>query len=144
MLTSQIAIGCDHAGFALKQFLINVVRDRSLKIFDFGTFNEESVDYPDFCRAVTDAVLKSEVERGVLICGTGIGMSISANRFPHIRAALCYSEKMAKFARLHNDANLIVFGSRLVEKEIAKHCLITFLETEFEGGRHQRRIAKLS
>jgi len=144
MLTSKIAIGCDHAGFALKQFLIGVIQEQPLEILDFGAFNEESVDYPDFSNAVTSALIKSQVKWGILICGTGLGMSISANRFPEIRAALCFSEDMAKFARLHNDANIIVFGSRITEKETAKNCLNTFLNTEFEGGRHQRRIAKFA
>lgn len=144
MLTCQIAIGCDHAGFALKQFLINVVRDRSLEIVDFGTYSEDSVDYPDFSNSVTSAVIRSDAKYGILICGTGIGMSISANRFSQIRAALCYSERMAELARRHNDANIIIFGSRIVEKEVAKNCLNTFFDTEFEGGRHQRRIEKLS
>lgn len=138
----KIAIGSDHAGVALKDFLVK--NSNTEKFVDFGTNSSDSVDYPDFAEKVSLAVKKGEAEIGVLICGSGIGMSIAANRHKEIRAALCLNEEMAKLSRQHNNANVLVLGARLTDEKTALSCLKTFLSTKFEGGRHQKRVDKLS
>jgi len=144
MTEKPIAIAADHAGFALKQTLIEVLAGRGLTVLDLGTDGPASVDYPDFGEALARAIETGRAERGVLVCGTGIGISIAANRNPAVRAALCHDGTSARLARLHNDANVLALGARLIGEEVAKDCLATFLDTEFEGGRHARRVAKLS
>ncbi len=139
----KIAIGCDHAGIALKKEILPVLKELSIEQEDFGTDSEEPVDYPDFGEKVSQAVSDNRVERGILICGTGIGMSIVANKFPGVRAALCRDEYSAKMSRLHNDANLLVLPGRLIDKETAKGIVKIWFTTPFEGGRHQRRIEKI-
>lgn len=141
---ARIAIACDHAGFALKSALKADLTSIGRDIIDLGTNGTSSVDYPDFGYAIAHAIRDGRAQRGVLICGSRIGISIAANRFPEIRAALVHDALGAKMARLHNDANVICFGGRMIGEDVAIDCLRVFLTTEFEGGRHTRRIGKLS
>ncbi len=144
MSTKPIAIGCDHAGFPLKQELLASLERLGYQVLDLGTSDgEESVDYPDFAYAVSQAIAEGRADRGVLVCGTGIGISIAANRNPKVRAALCCDTTSARLSRQHNDANVLALGARLIGSEVARDCLKAFLETAFEGGRHERRVAKL-
>lgn len=143
MSETPIAIASDHAGFELKQALVQELQALGRRVIDLGTDGPESVDYPDFAYAVAEAIASGEAERGVLVCGTGIGISMAANRNPRVRAALCWDTTSARLARAHNDANVLALGARLIGSEVAKDCLKVFLETAFEGGRHQRRVAKL-
>jgi ribose 5-phosphate isomerase B len=138
-----IAIASDHAGFALKTHLAEQIRALGHKLVDLGPFGEASVDYPDFANALAAALNDGRAELGVLVCGSGIGISIAANRHPHIRAALCSDSTSARLARAHNDANVLALGARLIGLEVARDCLHAFLETRFEGGRHAARVAKL-
>ncbi len=140
----KIAIGCDHAGFALKNEITQILEGLNIEWEDFGTKDEESVDYPDFGEKVSTAVSKGNVDRGILICGTGIGMSIVANKFPGVRAALCSEDYSAKMSRLHNDANLLVLPGRVIDKETAMQIVKMWFKTDFEGGRHQRRVDKIT
>lgn len=140
----KIAIGSDHAGFELKQILLHVLKKHKTITVDVGTYDTASVDYTDFGYKVADKIIKGEAELGIIICGTGIGISIAANRNPKIRAALCHNEYTAKMAREHNDANILALGARVVDKETAKKCLNAFLTSSFEGGRHKKRVDKLS
>jgi ribose 5-phosphate isomerase B len=139
-----IAIGSDHAGLELKTELIVLLGELGHKCKDFGTDSPQSVDYPDFGEKVAASVARGEVERGILICGTGIGMSIVANKFAHIRAALCNDLFTAKMSRLHNDANILVLGGRIVGKDLAKEIVRTWITTPFESGRHLNRLAKIT
>lgn len=139
----KISIGCDHAGFKLKSNVVARLKELNYEIMDFGTYSEESVDYPDFAFPTAESVASGESKFGVLICGTGIGVSITANKVEGIRAANCCNEEMAKMARLHNDANMIALGARLVDLETAMNLIKIFLETEFEGGRHTKRVEKI-
>ena len=137
----KVAIGSDHAGYNLKEFIKDSFK---VKWIDVGTTNaKDSVDYPDFGYAVAEAVAEGDAEFGIAICGTGIGISIACNRNPEIRAALCTDSTMARLTRQHNDANVLCMGERLIGTEVALDIVKTFLETEFEGGRHQRRVDKL-
>ena len=139
-----IALGADHAGFRLKEYLKAWLRDEGYTVVDTGTHDEQSVDYPDYAVAVGDAVVDGRAERGVLVCGTGIGISIAANRNPAVRCALVSEPLSARFARTHNDANAIALGARLIGIEMAKACLEAFLTADFAGDRHAARVAKLS
>lgn len=139
-----VAIASDHAGFALKSTLAAELRALGHKVRDLGTDSPESVDYPDFGAALARTIEAGEVRRGVIICGTGIGISMAANRFAAVRAAVCHDATSARLARRHNDANVLALGARLIGEETAKDCLRTFLATEFEGGRHARRVDKLA
>ena len=139
----KIAIGSDHAGLSLKNELVEAIKARGHEIRDVGTFSGESVDYPDFASQVARSVGKGEVERGVLVCGTGIGMSIVANKHRGVRAALCTSEFEARMARAHNDANVLCVGQRVVGPGLARAILETFLDSPFEGGRHEKRVQKI-
>ncbi len=141
---TTLAIASDHAGVALKAAIITHLTHQGYTITDFGTNNLESVDYPDFAAMVTQAVASARAERGMLICGTGIGMSIAANRNPAIRAALCHDVATAALARQHNNANVLVLGARVMDADTALACVETFLTTAFEGGRHQKRLDKIS
>jgi len=143
MATKRIAIASDHAGYPLKQVLSEELRNAGYDVLDLGTDNTGSVDYPDFATAMAEALSDGRVERGVLVCGTGIGISIAANRYPWVRAALCHDVTTARLCREHNDANVMALGARIVGDEVAKHCLAAFLETEFGGDRHARRVGKL-
>ncbi len=139
----KVAIGCDHAGVSMKNALVPVLDELSIEWEDFGTKDEESVDYPDFGEKVSEAVSKGIVDRGILICGTGIGMSIVANKVHGIRAALCQEDYSAKMSRLHNDANVLVLPGRIIDKKKAGEILKTWFTTDFEGGRHQKRLDKI-
>lgn len=140
----KIAIGCDHAAFELKASLAALLEKQGHEVLNMGTNGPDSVDYPDFARAVCEAVLSGKAERGVLICGSGIGMSMAANRFPGIRAALCSEPLSARLSRLHNDANVLCLGARLIGPTMAEEILGTWLSASFEGGRHAKRVEKLS
>jgi ribose 5-phosphate isomerase B len=139
-----IAIASDHAGFQLKSMLREELAELGFAVLDLGTDDTESVDYPDFAYAMSAAFRDGRTKRGVLVCGSGIGISMAANRNPEIRAALIHDSFGARMARLHNDANVICFGGRAIGFDVARDCLRTFLETEFEGGRHARRVEKLN
>lgn len=139
----KVAIASDHAGFALKEDLKTLFAGR-VEWLDFGTASADSVDYPDYGAALGAAIARGDVARGVVICGTGIGISIAANRFLQVRAAVCTDATMTRLARSHNDANVLALGARIVGPEVARDCLSVFLDTPFEGGqRHERRVEKL-
>lgn len=139
----KIAIASDHAGFDLKE-AIKARFGANVEFLDMGTDSADSVDYPDFGKALGQAITDGKAPRGIVVCGSGIGISIAANRFPAVRAALCMTPEMAGLARQHNDANVLALGQRLVNEETAFKIVEAFLDTEFEGGRHQRRVDKLS
>lgn len=139
-----IAIGSDHAGPALKAALAEAMRAQGHTVLDMGTNGPESVDYPDFAHAVCRAVEQGQARFGVLICGTGLGMSIAANRHAGIRCGLCTDATMARLSREHNDANVLALGARIIGDVLAQDILASFLATPYAGGRHDRRIAKLS
>jgi ribose 5-phosphate isomerase B len=138
-----IAIGCDHAGVELKKEIISLLNDLRIECIDFGTDGPQSVDYPDFGEKVSSAVSSGKMARGILICGTGIGMSIVANKFSGIRASLCNDLFTAKMSRLHNDANILVIGGRIVGRDLAKEIVKTWVTTPFEGERHSKRLEKI-
>ena len=142
--SETIAIASDHAGYELKDELKKDLMDLGFTVLDLGADSLESVDYPDFGYALAGAMKEGKAGRGVLVCGSGIGISIAANRHPEIRAALVHDSLGARMSRLHNDANVICFGGRMVGPDVARDCLKVFLETEFEGGRHAGRVDKLS
>jgi|SRR5579883_697237 ribose 5-phosphate isomerase B len=144
MAGATIAVASDHAGFDLKELLKRDLQEAGLAVLDLGTHSTASVDYPDFGQALGDAVAAGRAEKGVLVCGTGIGISIAANRNPKVRAAVVHDVTSARLARQHNDANVVAFGARLLGTEVARDALKVFLNTEFEGGRHAGRVAKLS
>jgi len=144
MSRETVAIAADHAGYELKSLLSQELNTMGFEVLDLGTHGTESVDYPDFADRLAEVIRSGTARRGVLICGSGIGISIAANRHSEIRAAPCHDTVSARLARQHNDANVLALGARLVGIEVAKDCLRTFMSTEFEGGRHQRRVAKLS
>lgn len=139
----NLVIGSDHAGYTLKQYLQDKFTQEDYTFDDKGTFSTESVDYPDYALPVCKAVLKKEAELGVLICGTGNGMAIAANKFHGIRAALCWTEEIARLARSHNDANILVLPSRFLTDSEAAAIFHVFMITQFEGGRHVARIDKI-
>ncbi|MDR6144868.1 ribose 5-phosphate isomerase B [Sphingomonas sp. SORGH_AS870] len=140
----RIAIASDHAAVSLKTVLADWLREQGHEVFDLGTDGTASVDYPDFGHAVAEALADGRAERGVALCGSGIGISIAANRHPACRCALVSEPLSAALARQHNDANAIAMGARVIGEEMAKACLTAFLSTPFEGGRHQRRVDMLS
>lgn len=143
-MPDAVAIAADHAGFDLKEILKAELSSLGCRVLDLGTGGPQSVDYPDFADAMAAALADGRAARGVLICGTGVGISIAANRHRHLRAALCHDSVSARLARAHNDANVLALGARLIGVEVAKDCLRVFLNTPFEGGRHAGRVAKLS
>jgi len=140
----RIAIGSDHAGFQFKAILTEVMQDMGHEVKDFGAHSEESVDYPDYIRPVAQAVARGEYDRGVVLGGSGNGEAIVANKVKGIRCALCWDVTTARLARQHNDANVVSLGQRVVSLEAAKDLVAVFLTTEFEGGRHVRRIEKIA
>ena len=144
MPAKPIVIASDHAGFELKSLLVDMMRGQGLEVIDLGTDGTASVDYPDFADALARAMGEGRAERGVLVCGTGIGVAMAANRHPGIRAAPCHDETSARLAREHNDANVLALGARITGVEVAKDCLRAFLNTDFAGGRHATRVAKLA
>src|SRR5512147_2209890 len=141
----KLAIGCDHGGFELKEEILKFIKTvANIQVSDFGPKERESVDYPDYGAKVAEAVSNGSMDRGVLICGTGIGMSMVANRFPGVRAALCHDHFTAQMSREHNDANILVMGERVLGKGVALEIVKTWLETPFGGGRHQLRLNKIA
>ena len=140
----MLFIGSDHGGLEMKEELVKVLASRNLTVKDCGTPNGDSVDYPDFAEKVAGAVSRGEAELGILVCGTGIGMSIVANKFPGVRAALATDEFMAQMAKEHNNANILVLGGRVLSVELATKMVNVWLDTAYEGGRHQLRLDKIS
>lgn len=140
----KIALGSDHGGYNLKNEIIAYLKENGYEIKDFGTYSTESCDYPDYALKVAEAVASKEFEFGILVCGTGIGISISANKVPGIRAALCSDTFSAHATREHNNANILALGERVVGPSLAIDIVKTFLNSKFEGDRHQRRIDKIS
>ena len=139
----KIAIGNDHAALEVRSLVTRVLRDLGHEAVDFGTSEAHSVDYPDFALPVALAVRRGDADLGILVCGTGIGISIAANKVGGIRAALCHSEVTARMARRHNDAQILCLGARVLDEKTMETCIRTFLSTAFEGGRHARRVAKM-
>ena len=142
-MMATVALASDHAGYALKEELKAQVADLGHTVLDLGTHGPESVDYPDFGAALAAAIADGRAGTGIVVCGSGIGISIAANREPAVRAALCHAVTPARLCRQHNDANVLALGARMIGAETARDCVHTFLTTEFEGGRHQRRVDKL-
>ena len=141
--SEEVILASDHAGFKLKEEIKKFLIKKRKKVLDLGTENTSSVDYPDYAHLLSKKMKKSENQFGILICGSGIGMSMAANKHKNIRAALCYDTKSTKLSRQHNNANVMAIGARLIKKNIALKCVSTFLETGFDGGRHVRRIKKI-
>ena len=140
----KIVLGCDHAGVELKEAVASLLKSLGFEVDDVGTMSEESVDYPDFASGVAEAVSTGKDDRGIAICGTGIGMSIVANKYPGVRAALCHDSFTARMSRLHNDANILVLGGRVTGRDVALEIVKQWLATPFEGGRHERRVGKIT
>ena len=143
-MINMLFIGSDHGGLEMKEELVKVLASRNLPVKDCGTTNGDSVDYPDFAEKVAGAVSRGEAELGILVCGTGIGMSIVANKFPGVRAALATDEFMAQMAKEHNNANILVLGGRVLSVALATKMVNVWLDTAYEGGRHQLRLDKIS
>jgi ribose 5-phosphate isomerase B len=143
-LDKPIAIGADHAGFELKNFILDFLKSKGLNVKDFGTYGPESVDYPDFAHPVANAVQSGEVGAGILICGSGNGVAITANKHQTIRAAVAWSEEIARLSRQHNNANILCIPSRFVSTTVAESMTDIFLHTAFEGGRHEKRVSKIA
>ena len=141
--SKKVVLASDHAGFKLKEEIKKFLIKKRKKVLDLGTKNTSSVDYPDYAHLLSKKMKKSENQFGILICGSGTGMSMAANKHKNIRAALCYNIKSTKLSRQHNNANVMTIGARLIKKNVALKCVITFLETGFDGGRHVRRIKKI-
>ena len=139
----KIFISSDHAGFKLKEAIKSYLSNKKLSFTDMGPYNDSRVDYPDFAHKVARKVKLNKNNIGILVCGSGMGMNIAANRHNNIRAAQCFNSKSTKLSRLHNDANIITLGSRLLTKKNALSCVSVFLDTKFEGGRHSKRIKKI-
>ena len=142
-MTERILIASDHAGFALKETLERALDDMGYEVSDLGTNTAESTDYADYAHPLARAVSDGRVKRGILLCGTGLGMSYTANRYPNVRAAVAWSAEIARLAREHNDANVLVLPARFVSEQDATQILRVWLETPFEGGRHARRVEKI-
>ncbi|MDK2801169.1 MAG: ribose 5-phosphate isomerase [Clostridiales bacterium] len=140
----KIAIGSDHAGLEMKSEILLLLKEMQIEYKDFGTFSKVSCDYPDIAYSVSTYVANSDVNRGILVCGTGIGMSIAANKIHGIRAALCHDEFSAKMARAHNNSNVLTLGARVVGQGLANEIIRVWLTTEYEGGRHDRRVEKIN
>lgn len=139
-----IPIGSDHAGFKLKEKISNHLSEKGYTIKDFGPFSEDSVDYPDFAHPVANFIEEKKADLGILICGSGNGINMTANKHQEIRSALCWKPEIAELARLHNDANIIALPARFISEKDAIECVDIFLTTEFEGGRHKKRVEKIS
>jgi ribose 5-phosphate isomerase B len=143
MNAKTLAIGCDHAGYELKESLKKTLSEQGYELKDFGTHSGESTDYPDYAHSVASSVESNEVELGILICGSGNGINMTANKHQGVRSALCWQVDIAEMARLHNNANVIALPARYISVELAEEIVKTFLSTEFEGGRHARRVDKI-
>ena len=142
-LFKTVCIASDHAGFKLKEEIKNHLVDKKVSIFDIGPYSDESVDYPDFAKKLAKRVKLKKSEVGILVCGSGTGMAISANKIKTIRAAVCYNLKSTRLSRQHNNANIIALGSRLTKKSLSLKLVDLFLKTKFEGGRHLKRVRKI-
>lgn len=142
-MVRRVAVSCDHGGFELKRSIVDFLKKSSIEVVDMGVHSSDPVDYPDRAHVLTEAIISGQVDRGILICGTGIGISIAANRRPGIRAALCTDSYMAKMSREHNDANVLCLGGRIIGPALAEDIVFAFLISEFQGGRHVRRIEKI-
>ncbi|MBL4656011.1 MAG: ribose 5-phosphate isomerase B [Bacteroidia bacterium] len=140
----NLAIGCDHAGYQLKEQLKEFLEEEDYILKDFGTYSEDSTDYPDYAHSLAESVEKKEVDFGILMCGSGNGINMTANKHQDVRAALCWKEELAKLARQHNDANIISLPARFISFEEAKEIVTAFLNTAFEGGRHEKRVNKIN
>lgn len=140
----MIAIGCDHGGFALKNIILEQLQEKGFETLDCGSYDGGPVDYPDVARKVCSAITEGKADRGILVCGTGIGMSIAANKHKGIRAAVCSEHFSARYTRLHNDTNVLCLGARVIGPGLACELVDVFLNTEFEGGRHQIRVNKIT
>ena len=138
-----VCIASDHAGFKLKEDIKNYLIDKSISIFDIGPFNEQSVDYPDYAKKLGNRIKLKKSDVGILVCGSGTGMAISANKIKNIRAAVCYNQKSTRLSRQHNNANIIALGARLTKKNLSLKLVELFLKTKFEGGRHLKRVKKI-
>jgi ribose 5-phosphate isomerase B len=143
MKSIKLAIGSDHAGFALKEKIRKYLEENGHRVKDFGCFSEERADYADYAHAVANAIEKKEAEFGIVLCGSGNGINMAANKHKGIRSALCWKREIAELARLHNDANILALPARYIDEEEAFKCLDVFLATPFEGGRHAGRVAKI-
>ena len=141
--SKRVVLASDHAGFNLKEEIKKFLVKKRKKVLDLGTKNTNSVDYPDYAHLLSRKMKNNKNQLGILICGSGTGMSMAANKHKNIRAALCYDAKSTKLSRLHNNANVMTIGSRLIKKKVALKCVDTFLNTNFDGGRHERRIKKI-
>ena len=141
--SKKVVVASDHAGFKLKEEIKKFLIKKRKKVLDLGTKNTSSVDYPDYAHLLSKKMNKAENEFGILICGSGTGMSMTANKHKNIRAALCYDTKSTRLSRLHNNANVMTMGARLIKKNVALKCVNTFLRTDFDGGRHLSRIKKI-
>ena len=139
----KVCIASDHAGFALKNYVLNYLINKSVSVIDLGPSNDNSVDYPDFAKKVSNRIKSGKSDIGILVCGSGTGMAISANKIKGIRAAVCYNKKSTRLSRQHNNANIIALGSRLTKKKDVLKLITIFLKTKFEGGRHLRRVKKI-
>lgn len=144
MKEKRIAIGCDHAGFPYKDAIIQLLKDQAIAVQDFGTYSTDSVDYPDFVHPVCNAIENQEADFGIVLCGSGNGVAITANKHQGIRAALCWLEEIAILARQHNNANVLALPVRFVSEELALKMVQSFIDTAFEGGRHAQRVKKIS
>ncbi len=140
----KLPIASDHAGFEMKEFLKKSLEEKGFKLKDFGTYSEDSVDYSDFIHPLARAVNNGINTLGIIICGSGNGAQMVANKYPNVRAALCWNVELAKLARMHNDANIISIPGRFIKQELALEMALIFLNTDFEGGRHERRVRKIS
>jgi ribose 5-phosphate isomerase B len=143
MEVKKIAIGSDHAGYELKETIKQYLVNKNIEVKDFGTYSTDSVDYPDFAHPVANAVENKEVDLGILICGSGNGINMTANKHQGIRSALCWKKEIAELARLHNNANIIALPARFIDNKEAIACVEAFITTDFEGGRHERRVEKI-
>lgn len=144
MPKAAVVLAADHGGVEMKDQIRAMLEADDVSVMDLGTYDGQSVDYPDYAQRLAQAIFEEKAERGLLFCGSGIGMSIAANRFSHIRAALVHDAYGARFCRLHNDANVLVLGGRATGIEVAKECVRIFLSTAFEGGRHARRVEAMA
>ncbi len=139
-----IPIACDHGGFEMKEFIRNWLIEEEFEVKDFGTYSNESVDYPDFIHPLAREINNGTYKLGIIICGSGNGAQMVANKYPHVRAALCWSEEIARLARQHNNANILALPGRFIDKELAVSLVKIFLTTDFEGGRHENRVSKIN
>ena len=143
-LNEMIAIGSDHAGYKMKQYIIDNLGEEGYKFRDFGTNSEDSVDYPDYIHPLAKAINDGSIDKGIILCGTANGVAMTANKYGNVRAAICWNEDVVKFARQHNDANILALPARFISCEEALNFTRLFFSTDFEGGRHERRVKKIS